>query len=204
MRKFGIATALFFALPCNITLYAHCQMPCGVYHDQMIYDKIDEYYETMYKCVAAMNNNEFKTVTEKNQFIRWVMTKDRMSDEVAEIITAYFLQQKIEPTADNADMVASLHKILFLLPAIKQNADLKMIKQFGDEWDHFKSLFHPELICTPPKPPKNDDQQPKKGEPPPAPKMSLTIDKSVKAPVVEVHIHDHEHDHDDHDHPHTH
>ncbi len=182
-------------------------MPCGVYHDQMIYDKIDEYYETMYKCISAMNNNEFKSVTDKNQFVRWVMTKDKMSDEVAEILTYYFLQQKLAPSPDNAEMVSSIHKLLFLLPAIKQNADLKMIKQFGDEWEHFKSLFHPELICAPPKPPKKDATLPaadsdKKNEAPsvPAiPKMSLKIDGAGKS----VSDDDHDHDHD-HDHPHTH
>lgn len=158
------ALAIFsFCLSDN--LEAHCQMPCGIYHDQMIYDKIDEYFETMMKAVAAMNNNEFKTVQEKNQFIRWVMTKEKESDEVADVLLTYFLQQKIRPNDEESfDLVKSAHKMLFLLVQIKQNADVNIVKEFGKEWDHFKELFHPEIEChkVVPVEQKEQDKTPKK------------------------------------------
>jgi len=151
MTKF-IQTALGICLilgPFSSPLSAHCQMPCGIYDDQMIYDEVDQFYLTMYKCVKALENNQFKTDEDKNQFIRWVITKENKCNELAMLITVYFLQQKIMPIDDNAELVKSLHKLLFQLVAIKQNVDIKIVKKFGKEWENFKTLFHPEIECVP-------------------------------------------------------
>lgn len=134
----------------NGNLSAHCQMPCGIYHDQMVYDKIDEFYETMFKAISSLNDNTLSSNFDKNQFIRWVITKEQSCDEIALLITKYFLQQKIKPDdndSDTTDLLKSMHKLLFMLVQIKQNADLKFVKEFGQEWDHFKDLFHPEDKC---------------------------------------------------------
>lgn len=150
-----------FLITNKIHLHAHCQMPCGIYHDQMIYDKIDEYYETMYKAVSVLSENKMGTVQEKNQYIRWVLLKEKLSDETAGIITEYFLQQKLKPDdPDTFDLVKSAHKLLFLLVSIKQTVDLNIVKQFGREWEHFKSLFHPEMICHAPPPPGKEENKP--------------------------------------------
>jgi nickel superoxide dismutase len=153
MRKLAAAGCMMLLTFAAQQLTAHCQMPCGIYHDQMIYDKIDEYYETMYKAISVLDDNKFDTIQQKNQFIRWVMTKERMSDETAHIILEYFLQQKLKPDdPDSLDLVKSAHRMLFLLVSIKQTVDLNIVKEFGKEWENFKSLFHPELICRPPTP----------------------------------------------------
>lgn len=163
-------------------LLSHCQMPCGIYHDQMVYDKVDEYFETMYKACNYVNDSKFTTSVERNQFVRWVTTKDLLSDEIANLLCTYFLQQKIKPAdPDTADQVTSIHKLLFLLVQIKQNVDVKIVQQFGDEWDHFKKLFHPELICRP---------------------LSLEELKLMNKPNLHD-DHDHDHDHDE-SVPHTH
>lgn len=148
-NRYTLFAALFAATVTTVQLHSHCQMPCGIYHDQMIYDKIDEYFETMVKAVTAMHNNDFKTVQDRNQFMRWVITKEKMSDEMAQVLMYYFLQQKVKPGNDDdtQDLVKSIHKMLFLLVQIKQNADVKIVKEFGKEWDHFKELFHPEMEC---------------------------------------------------------
>ncbi|GAB4236458.1 MAG: superoxide dismutase [Ni] [Chlamydiales bacterium] len=133
-------------------LLGHCQMPCGIYNDQMVYDRIDEYYQTMYKAVAALENNAFSNVQDRNQFVRWVMQKDVQSDEAAHILTNYFLQQKIKPSndEDTHELVHVLHHLLFLIVQIKQTVDIDIVKDFGKEWEHFKYLFHPEIECKNP------------------------------------------------------
>lgn len=125
-------------------------MPCGIYNDQMVYDQINEFEMTMFKCVKALEHNKFETLEERNQFIRWVMTKDKECDQASHTLCYFFLQQKIQPIDDNIELVKSLHKLLFLIVAIKQNVDIKMVKEFGKEWAHFKELFHPELECKAP------------------------------------------------------
>jgi nickel superoxide dismutase len=126
-------------------LSAHCQMPCGIYHDDMVYDQIDQFVETVYKGISVLNEGRFTSVRDKNEFIRWVAQKENCCNEAAEIITTYFLQQKIKPDEpDTAKRLASAHKLLFLLVAIKQNTDLDFVKQFNEEWEKFKLMFHRE------------------------------------------------------------
>lgn len=139
------ATALLALQVFPHQIQAHCQMPCGIYHDDMVYDQIDQYVETMVKAVSILKNNDFKNATESNKFVRWVIQKEKASDEAAHILLTYFLQQKIKPDEpDTAEKLACAHKLLFFLVAIKQNTDVDIVDQFGDEWEKFKTMFHVE------------------------------------------------------------
>jgi len=136
---------LMFTLLLQTELNAHCQMPCGIYHDDMVYDQIDQFVETVYKGISVMNDSKFSTVKEKNEFVRWVVQKENSCNEAADLITVYFLQQKIKPDeSDTIKRLTSAHKLLFLLVAIKQNSDLEFVKQFNEEWEKFKLMFHRE------------------------------------------------------------
>lgn len=126
-------------------LSAHCQMPCGIYHDDMVYDQIDQFVETVYKGITVLNESKFSTVKEKNEFVRWVGQKEKCCSEAADLLTVYFLQQKIKPGEDDTvKRLVSAHNLLFLLVAIKQNTDLEYVKQFNAEWEKFKLMFHRE------------------------------------------------------------
>lgn len=144
MRKLLLTAAALLVLFVNPSpLGAHCQMPCGIYHDDMVYDRIDQYVETMVKAMSILKQNDFSNPIDSNRFTRWVIQKETASDEIAEIILTYFLQQKIKPgEADTPKRLESAHKLLFLLVAIKQNTDVAMVDQFGEEWDKFKNMFH--------------------------------------------------------------
>lgn len=139
------ASVLLVLIASAPQISAHCQMPCGIYHDDMVYDRIDQYVETMVKAISIMKKNDFSSPEESNRFTRWVIQKETASDEAANIITTYFLQQKIKPgEEDTAKRLESAHKLLFLLVAIKQNADVKVVDEFGEEWEKFKNMFHVE------------------------------------------------------------
>ncbi len=146
MKKFISTSALALALITPfVHVEAHCQMPCGIYHDDMVYDRIDQYVETMVKAVSMLNKNDFSSPFESNRFVRWVIEKENASDEAASIILKFFLQQKIKPDEpDTAKRLESAHKLLFLLVAIKQNSDVSIVDEFSDEWDAFKNMFHVE------------------------------------------------------------
>lgn len=126
-------------------LNGHCQMPCGIYHDGMVYDQIDEFVETVYKGIAVMNENKTSTCKEMNEYVRWVIQKEKCCNDTSELICFYFLQQKIKPDEpDTVKRLVSAHKMLFLLVAIKQNTDLQFVKDFNTEWEKFKLMFHRE------------------------------------------------------------
>lgn len=143
MKRF--VACLFTLIAFNSNLGAHCQMPCGVYHDEMVFDQIDQYVETMYKGISIMNTNKFHGVHDWNEVIRWVILKEKESDATANLLTTYFLQQKIKTgEPDTVKRLVSCHKLLFLLVAIKQNTDVKFVKDFLEEWEDFKAMFHVE------------------------------------------------------------
>jgi nickel superoxide dismutase len=136
-----LATTLMLLSQSNLS--AHCQMPCGIYHDDMVYDQIDQFVETVYKGISVLNESKFATVKDRNEFARWVAEKESSCCETANLITVYFLQQKIKPGEDDTvKRLTSAHKLLFLLVAIKQNPDLEYVKQFNEEWEKFKLMFH--------------------------------------------------------------
>lgn len=125
------------------SLNAHCQMPCGIYHDEMVFDQIDQFVETTAKGLTMLTDNEFKNVQDHNEFVRWVIQKEKSSDEIAQIFCTYFLQQKIKPgEEDTSKRVLSVHKLLFLLVKLKQTVDLKVLNDFYEEWERFKLMFH--------------------------------------------------------------
>lgn len=143
MLKRSLAILTAFVCCYSGTLSAHCQMPCGIYHDEMVYDQLDQYVETMYKAVSVLEDSKFSTAREKNEFIRWVNQKEIQSDDAARLILTYFLQQKIKPgEADTAKRLESAHKLLFLIVGIKQNVDKHFVEDFNDEWEKFKLMFH--------------------------------------------------------------
>lgn len=169
---------LAVALLTRGTLAAHCQMPCGIYHDDMVFGQVDQYIETMYKGMTVINDSAFATVKDRNETIRWVVLKENSSDAVAELIMTYFLQQKIKPgEADTPKRLALAHQLLFALVKIKQTADRQLVMEFSKLWDEFKGLFHIEGYAC----------------------------ELEKRKLGQQNDADHTHDHDhDHDHDHTH
>ncbi len=145
MKKRIAFLSFIFVNFSRLELSAHCQMPCGIYHDEMVYDQIDQYTETMYKGITVMNQNKLESVHDFNDLTRWIMEKEKESNDIAQLINVYFLQQKIKPgEPETAKRLTTAHKLLFLLVAIKQNNDLKFVDQFIKQWEEFKLMFHPE------------------------------------------------------------
>lgn len=145
MKKSIVGLGIFLSLCSQNPLFSHCQMPCGIYHDQMVFDQVDQYVETMFKGMTILSDSKFETTRERNEFVRWVIQKEKASDEMAELFTTYFLQQKIKSGEENtAKRLASAHQLMFLMMQIKQSVDRKLVENFADEWEKFKLMFHVE------------------------------------------------------------
>ncbi len=189
MKKIAMILATAASLLGTERLIAHCQMPCGIYHDEMVYEEIDQYVETMYKGMTVLGENKFSTSHERNEIIRWIYQKEKQSNKAADLIVSYFLQQKIKPgEKDTPQRVISAHRLLFLIVCIKQNTDRQMVKDFSEEWEKFKLFFHREgYECEMEKKRLAKDAEKRK--------------ESSSSAKDHDHTHDdHTHDHDDHTH----
>ncbi|PJD97590.1 MAG: hypothetical protein CK425_02885 [Parachlamydia sp.] len=214
MKRNLIVSGIIAWMSWNGQLYSHCQMPCGVYHDNMVYDQIDQYVETMVKGMTVLSDNKFTSLHDKNEFVRWIITKENESNKTAELITTYFLQQKIKPDEeDTVKKVVMAHRLLFDIVGIKQNIDIKMVKNFQEVWDKFKLLFHVEgyeckMEQIKLKEWEEARQKAKRAE---AVEHNHDHDHSLNHEYSHAHDHFHEHSHDynpdnarDHSHEHSH
>ncbi len=119
---------------------AHCQIPCGIYDDQMRVNMIDEDITTIEKSMQQITEIEKQSPVNYNQLVRWVLNKETHADKIQEVVTEYFMTQRIKPDSKNyTDKLTLLHKMLIQAMLCKQTTDLdhvkelrSLLKQFGD------------------------------------------------------------------------
>lgn len=141
----GIAVALLALMPAISS--AHCQIPCGIYDDQMRIDMLNEHITTIEKAMSQITELSAAADKNFNQIVRWVTNKEEHAQEFQDIVTFYFLAQRIKPV-DPADKDAYqkylkklelLHHLHVYAMKCKQTTDptnaekLKsLVKEFAD------------------------------------------------------------------------
>ena len=83
--------AVFFFLAFNFHVFGHCQVPCGVYTDQLRFDQMLEDHTTIEKATKLINELSSKNDAQsKNQLARWVSTKESHAAKIQKIVCEYF------------------------------------------------------------------------------------------------------------------
>ena len=127
--------------------YAHCQIPCGIYGDQTRFVMLNEHIATIEKSMNQINELSKDGGANANQIVRWVMNKEEHADEMAEIITKYFLQQRIKPEEAESDhaawmaKVTACHGILVSSMKAKQTTDLKHVEDLRKHVNAFAEAY---------------------------------------------------------------
>ena len=120
-------SALSIAFVCAFTsLAGHCQVPCGIYGDQLRFEQMLEDQHTIAKAQAQINEMTEGEITAQkvNQMARWVAAKEDHATKVQNTIAAYFMAQRIK--ADNKNYVKQLtaaHAVMVAAMKCKQSAD---------------------------------------------------------------------------------
>ena len=108
----------------------HCEVPCGIYDDQMRFQMMLEDTETIAKSIGAINEfvshigQQPPTAREINQSMRWVTTKETHATHIQQTVAQYFLTQRIK--ADNeryVDQLKAAHAVMVAAMKCKQDAD---------------------------------------------------------------------------------
>ncbi len=83
---------------------AHCQVPCGIYDDAARITRMKEDAATIEKAIANINQLAGQHDSQAfNQAARWVMTKEDHASHIIEVISEYFMAQRVKPVAKGAD-----------------------------------------------------------------------------------------------------
>lgn len=81
------------------TLGAHCQVPCGIYDDEARFKLLFEHVATIEKAMKEIAVLSAQAPMNTNQVVRWVMNKEKHAEEFSEILSYYFLAQRLVPKA---------------------------------------------------------------------------------------------------------
>lgn len=110
------------------TLYAHCQVPCGIYNDHARIEQMLEDSATILKASRLIAELSGKTDAQsQNQIVRWVMNKEKHAQNVIFTISDYFLTQRVKTSQkDYEDRLKKHHAVILAAMAAKQNSDEKM------------------------------------------------------------------------------
>jgi len=95
---------------------AHCQIPCGIYDDEARARAIAEHITTLDKSMRLIREISAAEDGDKNQLVRWTNNKDQHADEIIDIVTYYFMNQRLKPQdKDDAATRDKYTRELFLL-----------------------------------------------------------------------------------------
>jgi len=121
---------------------AHCEIPCGIYDDEMRVDMIAEHATTIEKAMNEITDLSGKTPVNYNQIVRWVTNKEQHATEVQQIVSQYFLTQRIKPDADQyGKKLEVLHQILIAAMKCKQTTDLSNVETLRSLLKQFEVLY---------------------------------------------------------------
>ena len=138
------------ALVCAAVLaYAHCQVPCGIYGDATRFTMMREHVTTIEKSMKEIEHIGAGASANNNQLVRWVANKDAHADELAGIVTAYFMAQRIKPVdaerkeayAKYVKEVTLLHQILVRAMKTKQSTTLEHCGELRRLIDQFEASY---------------------------------------------------------------
>ena len=121
---------------------AHCEIPCGIYDDQMRIEMLREHITTIEKSMNQVILLEKDANRKTNQLTRWVMNKEQHADELQEIVSQYFMTQRLTPDAkDYASKLQFLHEMLLAGMKSKQTTDLGQVKRLRELVDLFEKAY---------------------------------------------------------------
>ncbi|MDJ0784173.1 MAG: superoxide dismutase [Ni] [Desulfosarcinaceae bacterium] len=125
------------------TLHAHCQIPCGIYDDQLRSDLIAEHATTIEKAMRMITKlSSADTPLDRNQLVRWVMNKESHAEEAERIVSYYFMTQRIKPDAEKyTEKITVLHQMLLALMRCKQSVDLEAVTEVRRLLKKFEVLY---------------------------------------------------------------
>jgi len=150
MKKLTQFILVIFALTLfQLLLFSHCEVPCGIYDDEMRIKMIAEHITTIEKAMKQIQELSKQEPTNHNQIVRWVVNKEKHADEIQHIVSQYFLTQRIKfPDKEDAEAVKSYqlklslcHNLLVYAMKAKQTIDLAHVEKLRSILHFFEKSY---------------------------------------------------------------
>jgi len=135
--------AIITSLISSNWLFAHCQVPCGVYGDSARFTQMLEDQTTIAKAIAQIVGLAGKKDAQSaNQLSRWVSTKEDHANKIQKIIAEYFLIQRIKSSSEKyEDLLKGAHSVMVAAMKCKQGVDADSATGLKSAIENFQSIY---------------------------------------------------------------
>ena len=136
-----------------VRVFSHCEIPCGIYDDEMRIKMIAEHIDTIEKSMNQIVHLSGEVAgldpQDLNQMVRWIQNKEKHADELSHIVTQYFMTQRVKPVGkedskayeDYVNKITLLHQMMFYTMKSKQTIDLANVQKLRSLLDGFKTAY---------------------------------------------------------------
>ena len=132
----------FYCLLSTSQVFAHCEIPCGIYDDEMRFKMMSEHITTIEKSMQQVTKLQSEKSVDHNQLVRWVMNKEDHANKLQKIITQYFMTQRIKPDASKYEKkLKLLHKMLIYAMKCKQATDAAHVDKLRALLKEFHKVY---------------------------------------------------------------
>jgi len=149
MTAIGLAMALIWSALPALPAFSHCEIPCGIYGDEMRFAMMKEDIATIEKSMKQVVELSTQASPNHNQIVRWVQNKEHHADKIRDVATQYFMAQRVKPVLSkgSAEHDAYLNKLKLLHEMIvtsmkcKQTTDLAHVEKLKQLLDAFSKAY---------------------------------------------------------------
>ena len=150
MKRLVIVTlGIVACLVMGSMAYAESELPSGIHNDALRAHLIDEHItaiEESMQQIVELSKDEDRNM---NQIVRWIENKEEHANKLQEIVTQYFMTQRVTPVAKKDSYAYSkyvrqtlaLHQMLVSAMKAKQTTDLEHVETLRSLGAEFRTLY---------------------------------------------------------------
>ena len=138
----SLATGVFLMFIMAGNIAAHCEIPCGIYDDQVRANLIYEHTITIEKSMKKIAALSKEAPVNYNQLVRWISNKEEHANKIQQTISQYFMTQRLQTDAPNyPDKLSVLHKMLLAAMKCKQSIDIANVQTLRSLLKKFEIMY---------------------------------------------------------------
>lgn len=143
----SIVLAMFLPVATSSS-FSHCQMPCGIYGDEIRFYLIEEDINTIEKSMKMIVELSQEEEKDYNQLVRWIDNKERHANYLQDVVAQYFMTQRVKPVDPQdehyqkyLDKITLLHRMLIVAMKAKQTTDLEEVIELRSLLNAFRTAY---------------------------------------------------------------
>ena len=145
----GLVAGVLLLSGATSVVLSHCEIPCGIYGDPGRLDLMAEHITTIEKSMKQIQDLSAAGQKNHNQLVRWVGNKEQHADAFSDIITQYFLTQRVKPVGEEDAQayrayvfkLSLLHEMLVFSMKAKQSADPGVVERLESLLEQLHSAY---------------------------------------------------------------